>query len=286
MRSILFYLGPVPIRAYGLMLWIGLVVGLIRTIRVAKDTSIKPENVVDAVLISLITGVFTAHVTSIILDLPYYWQRPSEILGLWTGILSPEGGLKGLSFHGGLAGGLLAAFLYSRKKAIPFLELADLCSPGLILAYGFTRIGCFLNGCCYGIPTSLPWGVRFHLDPVSPEMTAPSHPTQLYSAAAAVLLFMALRAIEKRRRFVGQVFVSFLCLYSLYRFLLEFLRRGVTAEVVFLGLTEAQLVSLLILAFTIPILWKKLRATDQTSSVAGNAAKRYAKTRVESTRRG
>lgn len=259
MRSILFYLGPVPIRAYGLMLWLALVVGIIRSARAAKKTNIKPEHVVDVGLYSLLAGVLCAHLASIVLDLPYYWGNPSEIISLWKGILSPSGGLRGLSFHGGLIGGIGAAWLYTRRKGISFLAMADLCSPGLAIGYGIARIGCFLNGCCYGIPTKLPWAVRFHLDSVSGEMTPPSHPVQIYAMLASFLIAGILIMIERRQRFKGHVFLSYLAMYSVYRFLIEFLRKGVTADVAFAGITEAQVASLVMLAITVPILAIKLK---------------------------
>jgi len=259
MHSVLFRIGPIPIRAYGLMLCIGFAVGLYRTLRASRRTSIKPEHVLDVALYGVIAGVVAAHLSSILLDLPYYWRNPSEILGLWSGVLSASGGLRGLSFHGGLIGAAGVTLLYARRKGIRFLEIADLCSPALALGYGITRIGCFLNGCCYGVPTGLPWAVRFPFDPVSGELTLPSHPTQLYAAAAGILMYFALVAVEKRRRFAGHVFLSYLLLYSVYRFLIEFLRRGVTAEIAFAWITEAQLASLVVLAVALPLLVRGLR---------------------------
>ena len=230
------------------MLWIALVVGLMRTLRACGRGDIKPQHVVDVGLYGLLGGIASAHLASILLDFSYYWRNTSEILGLWSGILSPSGGLRGLSFHGGLVGAVGVAILYCRRRGISFGAMADLCSPGLALGYAIARIGCFLNGCCQGIPTNLPWAVSFHLDAVSGELGPPSHPTQLYAAAAGILIYIALVAIEKRRRFVGQVFLSYLAAYSVYRFLIEFLRRGVSAEIAFAGITEAQVVSLFVLA--------------------------------------
>jgi len=253
-HSILFHIGPVPIRAYGLMLWLGLVLGLLRTLRAAKRTKIEQDQVVDVALYSVLAGIVGAHAGSILLDLPYYLRNPSEILGLWSGVFSSSGGIRGLSFHAGLIGAVGVAWLYCRRKRISFLEIVDLCSPGLVLGYAITRIGCFLNGCCYGVPTNLPWGVRFHTDAVSGGLTAPSHPTQLYAVLASGVIYVLLLGVEKRRRFPGQVFASYLCLYSVYRFLIEFPRRGVTADVAFLGLTEAQIVSIIVFAVAACIL--------------------------------
>ena len=259
MHAILFHIGPVPIRAYGFMLWVGFMIGLFYTARAARRTDIKPEHVVDVALYALIAGIVFAHLASVILDLPYYWKNPSEISGLWSGILSSSGGLRGLSFHGGLIGGVGAAYIYTRRKGINFLAMADLCSPAVALAYGVTRIGCFLNGCCYGIPTNLPWAVRFHVDPFSTALTPPSHPTQIYAMLASFLIFRLLLSVDKRRSYTGQVFLSYLAMYSVYRFLIEIFRKGVTAEVALFGLTQAQLVSLLMLGVTLPILWMRHR---------------------------
>jgi len=281
MHSTLFKIGPIPIRAYGLMLWIALIVGLWRTLRAARHTDIKREHVVDVVLYGLLAGILSAHVVSILLDLPYYLHYPSEILALWKGILSPSGGLRGLSFHGGLIGAVVASLLYTRRKGIRFMAMADLCSPGLALSYGIARIGCFLNGCCYGIPTSLPWATRFCVDSVSGELTPPSHPTQLYALAAGVLIFIALVAVERRKRFTGQVFLSYLALYSVYRFLIEFLRKGVTAEVAFWGITEAQVVSLIVLAVALPLLWsrRRIRRRARCASATGGTMDEGRRTR-------
>lgn len=259
MRSVLFQIGPIPIRSYGLMLWLALVVGLFWTIRASKKTSIKSEHVVDIALYGLIVGIIFAHLSSILLDLRYYLSNPSEITSLWSGIFSPSGGLRGLSFHGGLVGGIISTFVYTRRKKLNFLAVADLFSPALALGYAITRIGCLLNGCCYGIPTKLPWGLQFHIGPASDGLTPPSHPTQIYAAIMNLVIFAFLIAIEKNRKFNGQVFSSYLAMYSVYRFLIEFLRRGVTAQVWLAGLTQAQWVSLIILVITIPILALKVK---------------------------
>lgn len=262
MHSILFYIGPVPIRAYGLMLWIALMVGLVRTLRASKRTGIKPECVVDIALYAVLAGIIGAHIVSILLDLPYYWHDPGAIVTLWKGVLSPSGGLRGLSFHGGLIGATIAVLIYTRRKGIKFLDAADLLSPALALGYAITRIGCFLNGCCYGIPTNLPWAVRFHTDDLSGALTPPSHPTQIYAMVINIMIFALLVGIEKRRRFSGHVFFSYLAMYSVYRFLIEFLRKGVTAQVAFAGLTEAQVVSILTLAVILPLLWTRLHSKE------------------------
>lgn len=265
MHSILFHIGPVPIRAYGLMLGIGLVLGLLRSLKAARRQGVNQEHVLDLVFYSLIAGVLMAHVASVLLELPYYAAHPREIFSLTSG-------LRGLSFHGGFIGALGAVLIYTRRKRLNFMSMVDLLTPALALAYGITRIGCFLNGCCYGVPTSLPWGVRFYADGVPGALTPPSHPTQLYSFAISLVIFAILVSIEKRRKFVGQVFYSYLALYSIYRFLIEFLRRGVTAEVAYGGLTQAQWVSVLMLIVGAVLLWRGSRRAQPSpeTQTSGN----------------
>ncbi|MDI6828417.1 MAG: prolipoprotein diacylglyceryl transferase, partial [Armatimonadota bacterium] len=257
-----------PIRSYGFMLWIALVVGLFWTIRASKKTNIKSEYVIDIALYALIAGIVFAHLASILLDLQYYISNPSRITNLWSGIFSPYGGLRGLSFHGGLIGGIVATLFYAKRKRINFFEVSDLFSPALALGYAITRIGCFLNGCCYGVPTNLSWSIRFHTGPTAGNMTPPSHPTQLYAMFANLIIFWCLLAIEKRRRFSGEVFLSYLTMYSIYRFLIEFLRRGVTAEIWIGGLTQAQWASIFIFCVAASILVLKVRKSKAKFSKA------------------
>ncbi|MHB0912261.1 MAG: prolipoprotein diacylglyceryl transferase [Armatimonadota bacterium] len=236
MYSTLFHIGPVPIRSYGLMLCIALVLGVIRTARAAKKTAVRPEQVADIGIWCVLAGVVGAHLVSIVLSLPNY--NP------W------EDGVRGLSFHGGLAGGLIAALIYTRKNKLSFLAVADLLSPALALGYAIVRIGCFLNGCCYGVPTNLPWGVSFG--------DVSRHPTQIYAFAINLGIFAILTRI--RPTYKGRVFGWYLLMYSVYRFDIEFLRKGATAEVLALGLTEAQWVSIAMLAVAVILLRRWRRA--------------------------
>jgi phosphatidylglycerol:prolipoprotein diacylglycerol transferase len=154
-----------------------------------------------------------------------------------------------MSFHGGVAMGILAGVLYMRRHRIPVLAMADAAAPGIALGYAIGRIGCFLNGCCYGCPTSLPWGVHF-------PGTAPGvhlHPTQIYATLVNLLLCVALARVYLRPHRLGQVIALYVSGYSLYRFLIESLRKGYTADVFALGLTDAQAFS--ILSFAAGVAW-------------------------------
>lgn len=250
MRSILFYIGSIPVRSYGLMIVIGFTLGLWRASRVTKRFGILPEQVTDAALLALISGIVGARVLYLLLQVSSEgWGVFAQAYKVWEG---------GLSFHGGLVAAIIAVAIYCRSKKIQFLNMADLLVPSVAIGYAFARIGCFLNGCCYGHATSLPWGVRFY-DPVTQGLTPPSHPAQLYAFAASLIIFGILTRIERLNKAVGFSFFSYVVLYSAYRFLIEFVRKGASAKVMLAGLTQAQVASLAtILVFGILlVIWSK-----------------------------
>jgi len=127
----------------------------------------------------------------------------------------------GLAFYGGLVLAAPAGLLYARRKQLGLLRIADLCAPVVAFGLFFGRMGCFLNGCCYGRPTTLPWGVDFPTVPGHDHL----HPTQLYEAIGCLglwaILYWGLRPRKQRH---GDVFAWFLVLYGTLRFMLEFLR--------------------------------------------------------------
>ncbi len=234
MRSTLLKILGIPIRSYGLMMVIGFALGLWRAARISHRYKIPRERVYDMALAALLGGVLGARVVYIILN--HRTESFRDLPAVWNG---------GLSFHGGVLFAVIAVAAYARATKLSFLTCTDLLAPSVAIGYAFARIGCFLNGCCYGAPTSLPWGVRFLENGT---LTPPSHPTQLYGTLASLLIFLALTRLEKLRRAPGFVFVSYLGLYSVYRFLIEFLRKGYSAQVWFDGVTQAQAASLIIIA--------------------------------------
>lgn len=228
---------PLPVRAYGFFLMLAFGAGLLYLQRVARGSALPPEGAVDLILGMLLVAVVCARLLYIVLQWDSYGGNWRDWLRVWEG---------GLSFHGGLAGSIAWVAWYTWRHRLPFWWLADLSAPGVALGYAVARIGCFLNGCCYGTPTDLPWGVCFADPPLSRHLTPPSHPVQLYATLANLAIFGLLLGFLKRKRYDGQLFGLYLVFYSVYRFLAEGLRKGVTGEVLGLGLTEAQWASLAI----------------------------------------
>jgi phosphatidylglycerol:prolipoprotein diacylglycerol transferase len=247
MHPVLLKIGPLRIAAYGTMLAVAFGVGIWLARREARRLKMDPERVTDLGLVVLVCSVVLARLVYVALHWHYFAGHPGEIVQVWTG---------GLSFHGGLLGGVLGVGVYARLSKLGFWRLGEVCTPSIPLGYAITRMGCFLNGCCYGAPTSLPWALRFHLAPDRPELTVPSHPAQLYASALSLVLFAALMRLRRRPHADGQLFAWYLMGYGLVRIVVEYFRRGVTAQVVWAGVTQAQLASVfLIVAGVLLSVW-------------------------------
>ncbi len=235
MRPILFHIGSYGVHSYGVLLMLAIVLSVWRAYgaaqrRQAADPAypLSPEDVLD-VTIWIVAGiVIGARLLFVAVDWSEYRGNLADIFKVWNG---------GLSFHGGLIGVLVALFLFSVRRRVPFLVLGDLIAPSAMLGYAVGRVGCFFNGCCYGAPTNLPWGVRFHDDGI---LTPPSHPTQLYSTALSLLFFGILVWAERRQKFAGQIGFLYILFSAIERFIMEIWRADVTSTVVALGLTDVQ----------------------------------------------
>lgn len=211
MWPVLGSLGSIVIHTWGAMFALACLVALFVAMANARRKSIRPESVQNLVLVCIVGGLVGARALYVILEWQSYVGSVIAMLAVWDG---------GLSFYGGLLGGLLAGAAYCRITGLDFRTVSDVLAAPLALAYGIARIGCFLNGCCYGRETALPIGVVF------PGVVGARIPTQLFSSFAGFAIFFLLRAAERRQRFSGQLFCEFLTYYSVYRFVIEFFREG------------------------------------------------------------
>ncbi|NCP33509.1 MAG: prolipoprotein diacylglyceryl transferase [Armatimonadetes bacterium CG_4_10_14_0_8_um_filter_66_14] len=251
-------LGWFRVNAYGFLLLIGFAAGTAWAAREARRRDLSPDLIIDYALWALLSAIIGSRIVFVLLDLRSYLQQPETMWQIWKG---------GLSFHGGLAAALLALHFFCRKRGVRFAQMTDLLAPGLALGYAFARIGCFLNGCCYGVPTHLPWACRFPDEHNLGHLTPPSHPVQLYASLLSLVLFALLVRNLHRARFEGQVTCWYLIGYSVLRFGVEFLRRGVTGKLFIAGLTEAQIASVLMFAFAavaLVIRGRRTAAGDET----------------------
>ena len=175
----------------------------------------------------------------------YYLQHPLEIIAIWHG---------GMSFHGGLIGAVLAGFIFSRRRKIPFWEGADVVLVTAPIALGLGRLGNFINGELFGRASSLPWAMVFPTG--GPE---PRHPSQLYEAALeGVLLFIILWILKDRSFRPGTMVCLFLGGYGIFRFLVEFFRQPDPHIGLLWGMLSMGQILCLAMIITAAVLWKFL----------------------------
>ncbi|MFO7675612.1 MAG: prolipoprotein diacylglyceryl transferase [bacterium] len=241
-------LGGIQIYSYGLMLFISFLLGIFIVERRARRFGVESKDVTDLALWILVAVV----VGSRLFYVAFHWNEfKDDLIGI---IAFWRGGLAGLMFYGGFLGALIAGLIFVRVRRLPVLKLLDAAAPAIVLGEGFTRIGCFLNGCCYGVPTTGCTGIHFPLhSPAGASYPGQAiHPTQLYSSLAGFLLFGIALLLERRRLKEGVLFAVMLILYSLFRFGIDFVRHYENAanywgnQVVALGLTAVGIVLLVV----------------------------------------
>ncbi len=214
MHPVLFQWGSLKVYSYGFFVALGILAAVLVFSRNLRDKGHPRGTALDLAVVSSLAGLLGARLAYVLLYNPgFYWQHP------WRVFLISEGGL---AFYGGLVFGLAAALFYLWKQKLPVLEVLDEGAPALALGYAAARLGCFLNGCCYGKPTTLPWGVVF------PAVDwLPRHPTQLYSLMSGLLIFFVLQfLLRPRREAPGRLFAAFLVLYGLTRGAVELFREN------------------------------------------------------------
>ncbi len=177
----LFHIGPITIRSYGVMLAIAFFASVLYVKYVASRDNKPFERFLTIAYIMIFGGIIGARLFYVLFHL-------EEFAGNWTASFNPfashEFGIAGLNVYGGVIVAIIGTFVYCRWRKISTLEVFDYFSPAFGLGLGIARIGCFLNGCCFGTPTDLPWGISFTPGsiPYAVYFDAPLHPSQLYTS--------------------------------------------------------------------------------------------------------
>ena len=228
-------LGPLEFRWYGLMYICGFVAAYFIILAGVKRKGLPlvKEDVGDLIFTAALGVILGGRLGYILFyNLSYYLSHPLKVFAVWEG---------GMSFHGGLTGAIVAGFYFIRKHKLRFYPLADICFLAAPVGLMLGRIGNFINGELYGRVTDLPWGMVF---PNGGDL--PRHPSQLYEAfLEGPLMFAILFTISRKVKKEGVLFWSFIALYGLFRFLVEFAREP-DAQLGYLvgGLSMGQLLSL------------------------------------------
>jgi len=272
LHPILFSIGPLEVRFYGLMYVVAIIVGtyIIKSEVRRKKIALTDDEVSNFILWTVVGGILGARLYYVLFNLGYYMRVPAEIPAIWHG---------GLAIHGGVAGGIFVAWIYLRRKNVSFWRLSDCVAPALILGQAFGRFGNFMNGDAHGVPTTLPWGMVFSPDSVAGRQFPgiPIHPVMLYelflNVAIFLFIWLVLRKKEHKR---GFIFASYIAMYSVIRCFVEWFR----ADSLMLGQWRiAQLVSVVLFIIAVAIiLQKKLwQAEPQPARATGRRGKKSKK---------
>lgn len=212
---VLFEIGSFKVYSYGLMLSIAAIIFLImvrRRIRRLAD----PDKTYSLLIYIIISAVIGARLVYMAVNINEF-SSISSLFSLWKG---------GLSGVGGLIGGICGVYFFSRLNNLKFRRVLDLIIPYVALSFAIGRIGCFLRGCCFGLPTYLPWGIKYGENSLASRVfDVPVHPTQIYLVLGNLVIFLILLKIyEKKKKILGFTSLSFIALFSLQRMLIDFIR--------------------------------------------------------------
>ena len=266
MHKVAFEFGPLTITWFGILIAVAFLAGLWTASRRGLRDGIAAETILDLgfpLILGAIIGARALYVVS-------YWdtlfKEPLFPRAPWTEILMVQRG--GLVYYGGLIGAAVACLIYVRLRKLPLWKVADILAPSIALGYVFGRIGCLLNGCCFGGVCHLPWAIQYPVRSFAWEqhcasglvgerdLSAPVHPTQIYDSLLNLGLYFALAWLYRRKKFDGQVFATYLVCYAVTRSLVEVFRGDYPVRYLGGAATPAHLISAGILAAGLVLFWK------------------------------
>jgi phosphatidylglycerol:prolipoprotein diacylglycerol transferase len=279
MWPVLFNIGPVPVNSYGLMIAIGFLTALFFIQREAKRVGLDPAVFGDAAFPALFLGLAATRVLHIVMFPEFYSiTDPIGWIAVWRG---------GLVFQGGPPVVIAYLYFYFKKRKVDFWKACDIVFPYVPLGHGIGRIGCFLKGCCYGAPTTVPWGIparrvpwditqpptgsdaylghlrRFEAVTLHEHWSLPIHPTQLYSTLGLLTICGLLLFLRRYwNPFFGFLMPSYLVAYGAYRFIIEEYR-GDHNPVRLLNLSDQQIIGIIVAGFGIALFFYLRRRDKQ-----------------------
>ncbi len=215
MHPILLEFGPIKLFTYGFCLALAFLSAIFIGSREAKRLGLPVDKFYDLCFYAVVAALVGSRLLYVILDLRPFLEHPLKIFALWEG---------GLDFQGGLFLALAVAIYYIRRYQLPWRTTLDAIGLGMPVGQFFGRIGCFMAGCCYGAPSHLPWAVTFTNPQTLCPLKEPLHPAQLYEAFLSLGVFGVLSVLKTRKRFDGQVILTYFCLAGSVRFVVEFFR--------------------------------------------------------------
>lgn len=272
MHPVLFKIGSFQLPTYGFLLVLAILTGVFTSLRLGRREKLDTGQILDFVTWMLVVALVGAKVLMVVTDWSFYARHPGEIFSTATLM---AGGV----FYGGFIAALFFSIWYIRVHRLPFWKYADVIAPAVAIGQTIGRLGCFSAGCDYGKPTTSGWGVIF-TNPYSHQIAGvplgiPLYPTQLFESAATLAIFGILLWRYNKKKHDGEIFLLYMGLYAVARFLLEFLRGDPDRGFVFHHLLSTSqfiailaLVAVAILAFRLPPRSSEgLQGGDPTSGV-------------------
>ena len=247
------------IKSYGLMMAISFVLGFWLSVRRGRKHGLSPEVILDLIFGVFVSSLIGVRLMFVLTHLENFhpWYR---VFFIWDG---------GLTLYGGIGLATLTVWIMTRRRNIPFLVIADIFSPGVILGIGITRIGCFLAGCCFGRSTECACGIIFPVDAPSSLQFGhvPVLPSQLFASAGGFIVLGLLLLLERVSDYRGATFGRFLLLYGLSRFAVDFTRYYEPEQIMMFGWTNNQWISVGMMAVGLAVMLifaHRARAGEQT----------------------
>ncbi|MFC2038716.1 prolipoprotein diacylglyceryl transferase [Chloroflexota bacterium] len=245
------------IRWYGIMVALGILAMVLWVAwQVKKGANLTYDTVFMAALVGIPSGVVVSRLLHVVDRWDYFSQNMGQIIGG-----------SGLTIWGAILGATLGIWVYSKISKFRFGYLADIMAPGLILAQVIGRVGCILNGCCYGDTCDLPWAIIYsHPDSLGP-LGVPVHPTQAYEIFYLLVVLVIILLLRHRLKPAGSLFILYLGFYSLWRLMVDFIRDGspflrnlgLEGNFFLLDMHQAQVIGIIGLLVIIPALAIKTR---------------------------
>ncbi len=245
MYPVFFKIGSFSLYTYGVLVFSGVLLVYLSSLREAKRENIDKKNFSDIIFWSILFGFIGARVFYILVEFEHFSDSPLRFIF----------GRSGFIFYGGIIFGLGTFYLLARKHKLDFLKLVDIISLNIPLGHALGRLGCFSYGCCYGLPTSSWIGIKFPPNSPAGSLGVKVIPTQLISFLFLLLLFFTLLAIKKKQKFKGQIVLSYSILYGLFRFIIEFYRNDPRGAIG--GFSTSQFIALILVGISV-FFWIKI----------------------------
>ncbi|MCF7908692.1 MAG: prolipoprotein diacylglyceryl transferase [Candidatus Omnitrophica bacterium] len=236
MFPILFKIGPLTIYTYGFFVFLGVLCGYFACSSQAKKEGIAKDEFSDIFFWVIVFSFLGAKLLYLLIEWRYFLKNPLALIR------------SGFIFYGGIIAGLATVYFLAKRYKIKFLKLIDSIVIGIPLAHALGRLGCFFYGCCYGKPTKLWCGISFPKESPAGLSGLKVIPIQLVSVVSLVIIFLILLRIAKKKRFSGEIFLSYGFIYGIFRFVVEFFRGDPRGEIIFLS--TSQLISLLVISLS------------------------------------